>query len=32
MKYYEEKLKSYKEEGIQINTKQIMKALREVLR
>lgn len=32
MKYYEEKLKSYKDEGIQINTKHIMKALREVLR
>ena len=32
MKYYEEKLKGYREEGVQINTKHIMKALRKVLR
>lgn len=32
MKYYEEKLKSYRDEGIQINSKHIMKALRKVLR
>lgn len=32
MKYYEEKLKAYKDEGAQINTKHLMKALREVLR
>ena len=32
MKLYDEKLKGYKEEGVQINTKQIMKALRKVLR
>lgn len=32
MKYYEEKLKSYRENGVQINTRHIMKAIRKVLR
>lgn len=32
MKLYDEKLKGYKEENVPINTKQIMKALRKVLR
>ena len=32
MKYFEERLRGYKEDGVQINTKQIMKGLRDVLR